>query len=61
MALIFRKMRWFIYRIGCLRFSPLLNPLPALRWRGEQTRGAGLLCALEMAITFDLRNGLKPY
>ncbi len=34
--------------------SPLLNPLPALRWRGEETRGAGLLCALEMVITFDL-------
>ena len=40
---------------------PLLNPLPALRWRGEETRGAGLLRALEMAITFDLQNGLKPY
>ena len=39
---------------------PLLNPLPALRWRGEETRGAGLLFALEMAITFDLRKGLKP-
>ena len=41
--------------------SPLLNPLPALRWRGEETRGAGLLRALEMAITFGLQNGLKPY
>ena len=41
--------------------SPLLNPLPALRWRGEETRGAGLLRALERAITFDLRNGFKPY
>ncbi len=40
--------------------SPLHNPLPALRWRGEETRGAGLLRALEMAMAFDLRNGLKP-
>ncbi len=27
--------------------SPLLSPLPALRWRGEETRGAGLLRELE--------------
>ncbi len=40
---------------------PLLNPLPALRWRGEETRGAGLLRALEMALSFEARNGLKPY
>ena len=58
--LIFRKMRLLIYRVGCLRFPPLLNPLPALRWRGEETRGAGQLRALEMVITFDLQNGLKP-
>ena len=41
--------------------SPLLNPLPALRWRGEETRGAGLLRAVEIVMAFDLRNGLKPY
>ncbi len=40
---------------------PLLNPLPALRWRGEETRGAGLLRELEMAMAFDLKNGLEPY
>ncbi len=39
---------------------PLHNPLPALRWRGEETRGAGLLRALEMVHSFGARNGFKP-
>ena len=40
--------------------SPLHNPLPALRWRGEETRGAGLVDALEMAHSFEARIGFKP-
>ncbi len=39
--------------------SPLHNPLPALRWRGEETRGAGFVDALEMAHSFEARNGFK--